>query len=299
MKARRLLAGVAAAAMMSGISAIGAWAGNPEYVTVTFDPNGKKAFQPIKVQIEKGSTLFNEVNGFDSHLVFYDSNGNIFVDGDYVIDDYFFDTEGENWCDFNEHIFNEDTTLYAQWTKEVREIRVVYSPSVVNIPVSVFLRQGFRVSDKALYHINSEYSYVIDLEKDKQMAGNDVFEEGKRYRAVIDIDTNEEDVVFANYSRMKAYINGRDVTDEMTGPDTVVFEFTPEYWVWSNVDMKEPQKGVTIKDVMTLIQLANGNKKPASDGQYVAADINEDTVVNYKDVMLAIREFKNPGSLRS
>ena len=296
MKARRLVAGVAAAAMMSGISAMGAWASKPEYVTITFDPNGKTAFEPIKVKIETGTALYDKVNSFDFHSVFYDSNDNLYEDGDYVIDDYSIDTEGKNWCDFEEHIFNEDTTLYAQWDIKIPSIGAVYDPDCAGNTVEDFLKDQVRGFGGGSAEYNYGLSFIREFGSDTALDRSDVLEAGKTYHVILDFEEIDDDHAFGYFT--KKYVNGRDVTeDEHYYADSIDIVFTPEKWQLGNVDMNEPEKGVTAKDVMTIIQLANGNKKLSGDAQFMASDINQDYVLNYKDAMLTIREYKKPGSV--
>ena len=298
MKARRLLVGAMAAAMMSGISAIGAWASKPEYVTVTFDPNGKKAFEPIKVKLETGTTLYDKVNSFDYHSVFYDSNDNLYEDGDYVIDDYSVDTEGKNWCDFDEHIFNEDTTLYAQWDIKIPSIGAVYDPDCAGNTVDDFLDNQVKGFGGGYAEYDYEDSFIKEFDSNTTLDRSDVLEAGKTYHVILDFDEIGNDHAFGDFT--KKYINGRDVTeDEHYWSDSIDIVFTPTEWQLGNVDMKEPENGVTVKDVMTLIQLANGNKKVSGDAQFCAANCLWDDAINYKDVMLAIREYKIPGSVVS
>ena len=294
MKAGRILASLMAAAVMSVCGAVGASA--EEYVTVTFDPNGVEAFEPIKVKIRKGTTLTDSVNGFDSDKVLYDSEGKSYCVGDKLFSGYYsYDTEGEQLCYFKKDVFNKDTVLYADWDTIINELRAVYDPDLAGKEVMELKYYLSKVCEPDKYMLSSDTEVYLKGTSEP-LDEHDVLEEGKTYSVYLML-LPQKGIRFDTISNMNMFINGRDVTELKSFSNAIRFYMTPEKWQLGNVDLKEPEKGVTAKDVMTLIQLANGNKKYNTDGQYVAADMNKDTAVNYKDVMLAIREYKKPGSV--
>ncbi|MBQ8107702.1 MAG: hypothetical protein IJ129_03030 [Ruminococcus sp.] len=291
---KKLLTAVLAASVISTNAAMGASA--EEYVTVTFDPNGVEAFEPIKLQIQKGTTLEDRANDFVDSMVFCDEDGNDWCYGDLVIDYYYFDTEGKNRCDLAEHIFDADTTLYAQWLYKIPSIGAVYDPDCAGNTVEDFLKDQVRGFGGGSAEYNYVLSFIREFGSDTALDWSDVLEAGKTYHVILDFEEIDDDHAFGYFT--KKYVNGRDVTeDEHYYADSIDIVFTPQKWQLGNVDLKEPEKGVTAKDVMTIIQLANGNKKLSGDAQFMASDINQDYVLSYKDAMLTIREYKKPGSV--
>ena len=293
MKAKRLLAGAMAAVMMGAVSAMGASAA--QSVTITFDPNGVPAFKPIKVQIQKGTALYDEGNEFFENMVYMDGDLKKWTYGDKVIFEYFLDPQGEQWFAFNTYVFNEDTTVYAKWNDIIPSVSAVYNTDCAGMKAGSFLQTyitGY-CADQAEY---SKLDWKIyDERSGDKLDYSDILTEGNTYHVTLSF-TEKPGFAFVE-EKTKKFINGRALTGEHYWRDTIDFSFTPTKWKFGDVDRKDTEKGVTIKDLMMLVQLANGNKKLSDDAQFCAANCLWDDAINYRDVMLAIREYKNPGSV--
>ena len=292
---KKLLTAVLAASVISTNAAIGASA--EEYVTVTFDPNGVEAFEPFTLKLVKNTAMWDEVNEVIYSDLYYDGYGDYFHTDAKRMTAYYLDKEGKEKVEFSTYTFDKDITLYAQWEDltPIKNIWVVYDPDCEGMTVEEFLKNNIqdRSGDDS-FVFDQEDSDIVDMATEEYLQRDDVLKAGQEYYVMLDFD---EDMTHWFTHQTNRKVIGRDLGKYPKFVDGIDFYFTPQKWQLGNVDMKEPEKGVTVKDVMTLIQLANGNKKLSGDAQFMASDINQDYVLNYKDAMLAIREYKKPGSV--